>query len=864
MRSIFSSLLVAIIAAYAVFAVGDEIKTEKREEIGTGTCGDSLTWEYWPTAKKLIIKGTGAMYNYSYNTIPWEPVRDRIETFTVEEGCTFVGNSAAAGLTYLKTVNLPSTLTSIGDSAFYNCKYLETVTIPASVKKMAIDVFSFCENLETVTFGSDSQLTSIPESTFENCTSLKTISVPSKVTSIGKNAFHFCEALTSVTTGNKITSIGEAAFSGCSSLSKMTFSSKLTKIGANAFSGCKKLPSVKFPGTLTTIGNGAFYGCSKMTEVNITANITSIGVSAFCLCSGVTVFRVSSSNTKYKADGSVLFNHGKTELIQYPLGKSNTSYTVPSTVTAIGSGAFSSARNLKKLKIPSSVTSISSNALTGLTNLKAFEMDSNTDYKVKNGMIYIGDNWDKLFAFPCGKSTDFTVPSDVRYIYDYAFKDCSNLVTVTLSESVESIFQHSFAGCTSLKYLFHEGHSNPCSSSYSDTFAGCDLKLMCTPLDYSGTKFCGSSTFCRNPNCHSMIPQINECYDVTNCVVMKTQEASIWESKTSGCEKYECVNDTGNIRTDLCEIANDKPQCFNYYCGYGGKCSNLTTYTGNTTGCVKSIKCTSKGWAETAKNCTADLLADPSTSKFINEKTASCYDFSCGNGGKCSYTAHDTCGKVCKSIESECKANVTSCNKYAGCNETRNKGIWEAVCVYDNGDGYEDLKQQENQCYEVVCEDNEWVVKKRLNATEWEARTTLSCEIYECDNETGGIKRDLCTENNAYPKCFSSVCQSDGTCSNRSLYSGNYTGCVTSIMCTEEGWNETERNCTEYILSHISETTIQRADDISCYEITCMYGECSYYRKPGCYNNLLSGAHQTETSFMMMTLLMVIFIVLIH
>jgi len=351
---------------------------------------------------------------------------------------------------------------------------------------------------------------------------------------------------------------------------------------------------------------------------------------------------------------------------------------------------------------------------------------------------------------------------------------------------------------------------------------------------------------------------------VKNCVVQKTDEAKTWESYSSNCVKYECLNNTGNTRHDTCEPENDKPKCFNYYC-FNNKCSNSSRYYGNQTGCVKSIRCTDDGWEETAKNCTADVLANPGTSKFINEKTASCYNFSCGNGGKCSYTAFDTCGKVCESIESECKAKLSSlkCKKYVGCEEAlSSNGIWEAECKYDDKDGYEELKQQENQCYEVVCENNEWVLKKTLSATQWEARTTRACEIYECDNETGNIKRDICVEGNSQPQCFRSVCQYDGTCSNLSLYEGNETGCIGTITCTEEGWNETERNCTEEMLSYVSETEIQSADRIGCYDIRCWYGNCIVFSQiSDC--NPISEAHRIDNmiSTIMMALVMTIFLV---
>jgi hypothetical protein len=73
----------------------------------------------------------------------------------------------------------------------------------------------------------------------------------------------------------------------------------------------------------------------------------------------------------YSSEGGVLFNKDKTSLIQYPGGKQG-SYTIPTSVTSIGDGAFSGCTGLTSVTIPNSVTSIGDFAFlscTGLTSV---------------------------------------------------------------------------------------------------------------------------------------------------------------------------------------------------------------------------------------------------------------------------------------------------------------------------------------------------------------------------------------------------------------------------------------------------------------------------------------------------------------
>ena len=80
----------------------------------------------------------------------------------------------------------------------------------------------------------------------------------------------------------------------------------------------------------------------------------------------------NEANKAYCSDGGVLFNKDKTTLLQYPAGKTETDYAVPTGVTSIAEYAFAWCRNLTKISLPESLESIGNMAFvecTGLTEM---------------------------------------------------------------------------------------------------------------------------------------------------------------------------------------------------------------------------------------------------------------------------------------------------------------------------------------------------------------------------------------------------------------------------------------------------------------------------------------------------------------
>ncbi len=198
----------------------------------------------------------------------------------------------------------------------------------------------------------------------------------------------------------------------------------VTAIGDDTIINCDSLTSVTIPDGVTYIGLQAFNGCDSLTCVNIPASVSHISTWAFGQCDKLTSVYVDSNNANYMSRDGVLFDKDKTCIKLYPCGKTETTYTIPSSVTHVGDAAFQNCDNLTSVTIGDSVTSI-------------------------------GDE-----AFSCCDSlTSVTIPDSVTSIHLWAFESCTSLTSVTIPDSVTTIDYDAFYQCTRLKDVWYEGDS---------------------------------------------------------------------------------------------------------------------------------------------------------------------------------------------------------------------------------------------------------------------------------------------------------------------------------------------------------------------------------------------------------------------
>ena len=292
-------------------------------------------------------------------------------------------------------------------------------------------------------------VSSISDGSFYNCSGLTSVFIPSSVTLIGRYAFIECKNLININidVNNPIyLSINGVVFSKDKSTiiccpngkqSQYVIPNSVVSIKEGAFSYCKKLTSIVIPNTVTIIGDEAFENCIGLTSITIPSSVISIGKFPFISCSGLMFVGVDVLNSKYTSVDGVLYTKNKDVIVYFPVGRNNTSYIIPNTVTSIGDWGFTESR-LTSVFIPNSVISIGRFAFWGCNSLTSIDLH--------DSITFIGDH-----AFVnCTKLSSVTIPSSIKSVEEYTFYNCNSLTSIVIPNSVKLIKSSAFSRCSSL------------------------------------------------------------------------------------------------------------------------------------------------------------------------------------------------------------------------------------------------------------------------------------------------------------------------------------------------------------------------------------------------------------------------------
>lgn len=178
---------------------------------------------------------------------------------------------------------------------------------------------------------------------------------------------------------------------------------------------------------VTGIGDYAFYGCKNATYAVIADTVTTIGTGAFNECTALSDITVKDGNPAFRSIDGSLYNADGTTLLQYAIGKTEESFTVPDGVTTIGNSAFKHALNLKSVTVSNTVTLIDRSAFVGCSNLT----NVNFGYGVKTVSDYA--------FYGCLALERIEFPYSVRTIGEHAFGLCYSLADITLRDGVRTI-----------------------------------------------------------------------------------------------------------------------------------------------------------------------------------------------------------------------------------------------------------------------------------------------------------------------------------------------------------------------------------------------------------------------------------------
>lgn len=195
--------------------------------IETGQCGEDIYYVLYSNGK-LLLRGTGAMYDYdSDNRSPFRD-NETIRNLVVSSDITHLGEDAFMDAVNLTSATLPDSLTSIADSAFMQSD----------------DRIGYVHGLTNIVI--PDKVTALGGSVFWG-TAITAITIPESVTSIGKYLCRDCLNLTEAHINGTL--LGAFMFTGCTNLKTLTISAKVKSIGECALTYCSSLESISFYGT---------------------------------------------------------------------------------------------------------------------------------------------------------------------------------------------------------------------------------------------------------------------------------------------------------------------------------------------------------------------------------------------------------------------------------------------------------------------------------------------------------------------------------------------------------------------------------------------------------------------------------------
>lgn len=423
----------------------------------------------------------------------------------------YVGDGAFSGCSALREISIPFVGHKVreeSDTNHYTFGYIfGDKSYEGGVKVtqyytdedgfLTSDVYYVPSSLKSVTV----ERGDLPAGAFSGCNMLENITLPHGITSVEDYAFHKCSALLEIEIEDGVNYIGAHAFSDCETLAEIDIPESVERIGEYAFSGCTGISFVFIPEGVISIGEFAFEDCEMLSEISVSGDNT-----AYKSVDGSLYTKDGSTLIRYpigKQDKILIIPSGVVSIGGAALhfAKNLTHVEIPDSAVNIGEYAFAHCYSLESLVIPSgverieryafaycsditsitlgeSLESIGDHAFFGcyravevidhsfITSEPGAEIGMVTDYafeihtgesrisKVDGFVFYSYEDVNYLVGYT-GDKTELVLPKsfmEENYkINRYAFYQCYDIISISISEGVSDIGDYAFSVCLSLE-----------------------------------------------------------------------------------------------------------------------------------------------------------------------------------------------------------------------------------------------------------------------------------------------------------------------------------------------------------------------------------------------------------------------------
>ena len=235
-------------------------------------------------------------------------------------------------------------------------------------------------------------------------------------TDSGKSGF---KSAVSIILPDSVTTIAANAFKDCTLLEEITFGANMENVYEDAFDGCDKL--LEYENSIFYVNNWVVDCYTSVTNINLRSDTAGLCVGAFKNCYNLT------------------------------------SVVIGDKVRIIPSEAFYYCIELTDITIGSNIEEIGSNAFYNCTKISTVRFKGNVEdwLNITNLYLLMRQGTSKKLYIDGSELKYLTIPEGVTEIGSYAFYKCDGIVSITIPDSVKSIWACAFDGCNPTDVYFN-------------------------------------------------------------------------------------------------------------------------------------------------------------------------------------------------------------------------------------------------------------------------------------------------------------------------------------------------------------------------------------------------------------------------
>lgn len=372
---------------------------------------------------------------------------------------------------------------------------IKTVIIPEGYTHISENAFYRDSNLKTVVL--PSTVCHIGEAAFRECTSLEEIDLPSSLTWIADDTFNFCTNLKRVRIADNVTGIGQYAFSH-TAITELTIPSSVTRFTLRAvdytkireliipdsvtyLSGelaqCPALEVIRLPAGFKQIQG--ISNLPALKSINIPLGAISVSPNTLEGCDALEEIVVPADHPVFELRDGMLIQRDKKMVVAVLNSVEELIIPDDGSITKIAAGACAKRRNLKRLVVPGTVTCIDGSAFRNCTGLESVELSE--------GLVKMGTEC----FYGCTALTSFVIPDSVSTVGGQILAECRGLRELEFGIRIQNEYSTRmdwiFHNCTSLETIRFHGSMVQWTLTAQSTHLADDVRSGVTVICTNGS-----------------------------------------------------------------------------------------------------------------------------------------------------------------------------------------------------------------------------------------------------------------------------------------------------------------------------------------------------------------------------------------